>query len=213
MVSAIVPAAGRSRRMGRPKLLLPFGEGTVLGATLSALAGGGARRISVAVRPDDRDLSEWLARAAAGEPLRPEPASGDPPEILVAFNPDAERGMLSSVLAGLAALGAVTGPLLVSPADLPALSPETVAAVLEALTRVEPGAGAGLVVPVHEGRRGHPLGIAPRLVAEIPELDLTVGLRQLLERHPDEVVEVPVDDPGAVRDLDTLGDYEELAGA
>lgn len=230
MALAVVPAAGRSRRMGRPKLLLPFGEGTVLGATLAALAGGGARRIAVVARPDDPRLAEWLAGPAAGELARRlarvgAEAAAERPELVVAFNPDPERGMLSSVLAGLDALaggaapepGGAGGalrpadPLLVCPADLPALLPATVAAVLAALTATGAGTPPGLAVPVHDGRRGHPLAVAPRLVPEIPGLDPAVGLRQLLERRPDEVVEVPVDDPGAVRDLDTPEDYEELA--
>jgi molybdenum cofactor cytidylyltransferase len=85
-----------------------------------------------------------------------------------------------------------------------------VAAVLGALAATGAGTRPGLAVPVHAGRRGHPLAVAPRLVSEIPGLDPAVGLRQLLERRPDEVVEVPVDDPGAVRDLDTPDDYERL---
>jgi len=220
--------------MGRPKLLLPFGEGTVLGATLAALAGGGARRIAVVARPDDPRLAGWLAGPAAEElaaRLRGAGAvaGGELPELVVAVNPDPERGMLTSVLAGLDALGGGSTreggvlrpaePLLVCPADLPALSPGTVAAVLAALAATVPGTGArparlpGLAVPVHAGRRGHPLAVAPRLVPEIPGLDPAVGLRQLLERHPDELAEVPVDDPGCVRDLDTPEDYEDLAGS
>lgn len=235
MALAVVPAAGQARRMGRPKLLLPFGEGTVLGATLAALAGGGARRIAVVTRLDDPRLAGWLAGPAIEEVVERLRERGGGvggaarlPELVVAFNPDPERGMLSSVLAGLDALaGGAAGegdapegaplrpaePLLVCPADLPALAAETVAAVLRGLAAAgaRPGGRRGLAVPVHAGRRGHPLAVAPRLVPEIPGLDPAVGLRQLLERRPEEVAEVPVDDPGCVRDLDTPEDYEELA--
>jgi molybdenum cofactor cytidylyltransferase len=72
--------------------------------------------------------------------------------------------------------------------------------------------GSGLAVPVCAGRRGHPLGIAGGLTAEIPGLDPAVGLRQLLERHPGRLAEVPVADPGCVRDLDTEEDYRRLRG-
>jgi len=123
--------------------------------------------------------------------------------------------MLSSIVIGLEALGGPSGPgsgpsqpLLVCPADLPELAPATVAAVLARLA--DPG--AGLAVPVHAGRRGHPLAIAAGLAAEIPGLDPAVGLRQLLERHPDRLAEVPVADPGCVRDLDTEEDYRRLRG-
>lgn len=208
-VTAIVPAAGASRRMGEPKLLLPFrgpaGGDTVIGSTLTALLEGGAGRACIVTRPDDQDLVDRL-RGRSG--------------VVLAVNPEPERGMLSSILAGLAALG---GPealrergeaLLVSPGDLPALSARTVAAVIAALGGSAGGSekGAGLAVPIHRGRRGHPLAIAPGLAVELPHLDLSVGLRQLLERHRQEVVEVPVDHPGCVRDVDTPEDYRRLKG-
>jgi len=197
MAVAIVPAAGASRRMGRPKALLPFGGTSVLGAVAAALAGGGAGETVVVVGPGDAALD----RHAAGLGLRR------------AVNPDPSRGMLSSVLAGLEALGGGASvarrgaPLLVCPADLPALSAATVRAVLDRLE-----SGAALAVPVHRGRRGHPLGIAARLAPEIEALDPAVGLRQLLDRRRDEVAEVPVDDPGAVDDADTPDDYRRLLG-
>lgn len=197
MTVAIVPAAGASRRMGRPKPLLPFAGTSVLGAVAAALTGGGAGEVVVVLAPDataiDRHATDLGLRRAT--------------------NPDPARGMLSSVLAGLEALGGagaigVDGePLLVCPADLPALTAATVRALLDALAD-----GAGLAVPVHDGRRGHPLAIAALLVPEIETLDPEVGLRQLLRRHSDELVEVAVDDPGAVRDADTEEAYRELLG-
>jgi molybdenum cofactor cytidylyltransferase len=192
---AIVPAAGASRRMGRPKLLLSFGEGTVVGGVVAALRGGGAGEVVLVAAPDDEALAAWVR----GEGLR------------LAVNPHPEEGMLSSIRAGLAAVGgtawlaAAARAILVTPADLPRLSPETVRAVLAALA-----AGVPLAVPVVAGRRGHPLGIAPRLLAEIDRLDLATGLRQLLDRHSAELREIPVDDPGCLHDVDTPADYARL---
>jgi molybdenum cofactor cytidylyltransferase len=207
--------------MGRPKLLLPFaGEaygggagGTVIGATLAALAAGGAGRIAVVTRAGDRPLRAWLRGQAAAEIARRTGQAGQEPELVAVVNPHPERGMLSSIVIGLEALGGPGAgggpePLLVCPADLPELAPATVAAVLDRLAAT----GAGLAVPVHAGRRGHPLAIAAGLAAEIPGLDPAVGLRQLLERHPDRLAEVPAADPGCVRDLDTEEDYRRLRG-
>lgn len=197
-IAAVLPAAGASRRMGRPKLLLPFAGGTVVGATLTALLDGGAERVAVVVATGDEALQAWARRR---------------PGALVAVNPDPARGMLSTVRCGLEALGGATElvrrgtALLVTPADLPALAAATVAAVADALR-----AGAPLAVPLHDGRRGHPLGIAPALLPEVAELDLAVGLRQLLERHAGSVREVAVDDAGCLRDVDTPRDYRRLAG-
>ena len=193
--AAVVPAAGASRRMGRPKPLLAWGERSVVGSVVAALRGGGCGEIALVVAPGDDDLARW----------------GEAAGLAVAENPDPDRGMLSSVLAGLERLGGGRElasrdlPLLVTPADLPVLAPSTVRRVVAALA-----GGARLAVPTHGGRRGHPLGISPELLPELPSLDLEVGLRQLLDRHPGLVLELPVDDPGAVEDVDTPDDYRRL---
>jgi molybdenum cofactor cytidylyltransferase len=191
-VSAVVPAAGRSSRMGRPKLLLPWGESTVVGSLVAALLDGGVEHLCLVTAPGDEALARW----------------GEERSLGVAVNPTPQRGMLSSIQTGVAALAPVEGPLLVTPADLPELSAATVRRLLEALT----AAGSPLAVPLHRGRRGHPLAVAPARVPEIAALDPAVGLRQLLERHAAEVLEVPVDDPGCLRDIDTPEDYRRLTG-
>lgn len=196
MTLAIVPAAGASRRMGRPKLLLPYGKSTIVGSLASALRAGGASPVVIVAASGDTGLQEWARGFGA----------------TVAVNPDPERGMLSSIREGLAALGGAARlagrgeVVLVAPADLPAVRPGTVAELL--WRRV--AAGAPLAVPTFQGQRGHPLAIAPELLAEIGALDLSIGLKQLLERHAEAVLEVPVDDPGAVRDVDTPEDYQKL---
>jgi monofunctional biosynthetic peptidoglycan transglycosylase len=192
----ILPGAGESRRMGRPKLLLPYGETTVVGAVVAALRQAGAAPIVLVTAPDDADLRRWAAEAG----------------VLAAVNPAPARGMLSSIQEGLAALGGAAElaerrrTVLVTPADLPALRGETVAELLRRMA----DRGATLAVPVYRGRRGHPLAIAPDLLTEIDRLDPAVGLRELLDRHRDAVLAVEVDDPGAVSDVDHQEDYENL---
>lgn len=198
--AAIVPAAGASRRMGRPKLLLPYADGTVLGALVGALRVALVSPIVVVASADDTEMRAWCAATVANRGLT------------VALNAAPERGMLSSILEGLAALGGSgrlaggRATLLICPGDLPALRPET---VVELLRRRE-AAGAGLAVPVHRGRRGHPLAVAPALIPEIERLDPCRGLRQLLDLHPGDLLNVEVDDPGCIADLDTPEDYDRL---
>lgn len=178
--------------MGRPKLLLPFGGSTVVGSLVQALRAGGVSEIVLVTAPWDEALRAWAETA----------------RVRIAVNPDPERGMLSSIVEGIAALGGAAElarrgvPLLVAPADLPALSPSTVAAVLRA--------AAPLAVASYRGQRGHPLRISPELIPEIESLDLSIGLRELLDRHPAGVREIEVDDPGAVRDVDTPEEYRSL---
>lgn len=210
---AVLPAAGRSRRMGRAKLLLPFGDGTILEAVVSALSQGGVGEIALVVPPAGHGTPSEADPGGRQDPAAQLAAWGRERGLVVAENPDPERGMLSTIRCGVEALGGAAAlrrqgsALLVTPADLPALGSAAVGAVASALRD-----GAQLAVPVHAGQRGHPLGIAPSLLEELATLDLEVGLRQLLDRHPDAVVEVPVDDPGALRDVDTPEDYRDLAG-
>lgn len=184
--------------MGRPKLLLPFRGGPVVAGVVAALRQAGVEPIVLVTSAERTDVQEW-ARATG---------------LLVTLNPDPERGMLSSIQAGVAALGggdelARRGEvLLVAPADLPALQAATVTELLRRQTT----AGAPLAVPVVAGKRGHPLAIASGLIPEIATLDLDVGLRQLLDRHASGVLEVEVADAGAVEDVDTPRDYERLLG-
>ena len=178
--------------MGRDKLLLPWGETVVVGSVLDALDGGGCHPVVVVVSPSNVVLREWLS--ARGR--------------TTAVNPDPERGMLSTILEGIEALGgagvleSTTDGLLVCPGDHAGLAPATVAAVRGALVDA-----AALAVPILDGRRGHPLGIASELLREVPELDPSIGLRQLVSRHATDLVEIPVADRATVRDLDTPQDY------
>lgn len=189
--AAVVPAAGRSERMGLDKLLLPWRHTVVLGSVIEALEAGGSDRVVVVCAPGNRALRNWLEEA------------GHPPAV----NHQPERGMLSSVLEGIAALGGVDrlaatfAGLLVCPGDHAGLEPSTVASLHAALGR------APLAVPAHGGSRGHPLAIGASLVQEIPHLSAGVGLRELVEHHLEDLEEVPVDDAAVIRDLDTPSDY------
>ncbi len=195
MALAILPAAGASRRMGRPKLLLPFRGKPLVAGVVEALRGGGVDTIVLVTAPDDEELRAW-ARTAG---------------VVVAVNPDPERGMLSSIQEGLSTLGGAAvltergETLLVSPADLPNLDTGTVAILLERMAET----GALLAVPVYRGKRGHPLAIAPALIFEVETLDPNLGLKQLRDRYETELLEVEVEDPGSVKDVDTPEEYEE----
>ncbi|HYX24071.1 MAG TPA: nucleotidyltransferase family protein [Thermoanaerobaculia bacterium] len=194
--AAVLPAAGASRRMGRPKLLLPFRGAPLVAAVVEALRTGGVEAIVLVTAPEDEDLRSWARQAG----------------VTTAVNPAPARGMLSSIQEGIDALGGADAlarrgaVLLVSPADLPRLGPKSVAELLARMAAT----GAPLAVPVHQGRRGHPLALAPALIPEIFTLDPAVGLKQLRDRHAAELLEVAVDDPGVVMDVDTPADYERL---
>ena len=119
MAYALIPAAGRSERMGESKPLMPFGESTILGCLIESLQSGGATRVLVVRSPLDRALGDWCVDH----------------EIEAAINLKPEDGMLSTVQIGIEALGgsdtfaSANLPLLVSPADHPAIQPTTQLAI------------------------------------------------------------------------------------
>jgi molybdenum cofactor cytidylyltransferase len=191
---AIVLAAGRSRRMdGNPKLLLPFGGSTILGCVLDAVSASAVDRAFVV-------LGAWREEI---EPIvRPYPFS-------IVYNPDFDRGMLSSVQAGVRAIpGGAGGVVFIVPGDHPGVTPGVFARLLQ----VRNESGAGLVVPVFGKRGGHPLLVDLRFRAEIGHLDPAVGLRGLLALHPESVRRVPIADEGILLDLDTPADYRKAGG-
>lgn len=191
MTVAILPAAGASRRMGRPKLLLPLNGRPMVAGVVEALRGGGVREIMLVTAPENEDLQTWARQNG----------------VTVAINPDPERGMLSTIQAGIAAAENLEDELLlVSPADLPHLQSETVSNLLQNMIAT----GAPLGLPTFHGKRGHPLAIAPRLIPEIATLDPNIGLKQLRDRHEAELLEVEVEDAGVVQDVDTPEDYERV---
>lgn len=189
--------------MGAQKLLLPFAGTTVVGSLATALGAAGVSPILLVTAPPPAgaELQRWAARAGIAG-------------LITADNPAPEGGMLATIAAGIAALGgastlAARGEvLLISPADLPALRAATVTRLLAAMD----AAGAALAIPTHQGRRGHPLAIAARLIPEIPGLDPAVGLRGLRDRHPASLLELDSEDPGCVSDVDTPEDYRRLGG-
>jgi molybdenum cofactor cytidylyltransferase len=194
---AVVPAAGKSRRMGRPKLLLPLGASTVIARMLSALTRPEVAATIVVVRPDDEPLRAAVAECGA-TPLQPD---APPPEmrqsvehalryIEARFQPRADDGWL------------------LAPADYPLLEPEVITRMIAAW-RHSP---EKIVVPVYCGRRGHPTLFPFRLAAEVFHLPADQGLNSLLRVHATKIVQIDTESPAVVADLDTPEDYARLAG-
>lgn len=187
MIWAVILAAGESRRMGTQKLLLPFGETTVVGAVVGTALASRVDRI-LAVLGADRD-----AVRQGLEPLG----------IDLAVNEDYAKGMLSSVQAGFRALPADAEAAVVMLGDQPFLPTRVVDAVVEAFRR----SGRGIVVPAFQGRRGHPVLVDLKYRDEVLALDPADGLRRLMRAHPEDVFEAEVEDANILRDMDVPEDY------
>jgi CTP:molybdopterin cytidylyltransferase MocA len=185
-LAAAVLAAGASTRMGAlgPKALLLTREGdTFLERAVARCAGVRADPILVVTG----------AHALAA-----------PPPAQVVPNPDWPRGQLSSLQAALRALrDRGHDALLVVLVDHPLVAATTFDHLLEALSG---SPGASLIRPVHGGRRGHPIVVTRALFAELLAAPPDGGARPVFTRHAAHAVDVPVDDPGILADLDTPPD-------
>lgn len=184
-IGAVVPAAGASTRFGSRKLLADVDGAPLLQRTLAALLQAGVDRVILVVR--DGDAFDGVG------------ALGDP-RVTMVGNPDPERGMFSSIQAGLAAISGL-GPVLVIPADMPFVAAATVAAIAG-----RAAVSDDVVIPVHDGRRGHPIALPGRLRAPLLALDPTTTLKMALARLHPAVTLIEVADPGIVRDVDTPAD-------
>ena len=123
-------------------------------------------------------------------------------------NPSAEGEMLTSVREGLRALPGTCAAILVVLGDQPGLTAEVIARLIQAYRAARPG----IVVPTYRGQRGHPLLFDSRYREEILTGYDHVGLRGLLRAHPEAVVEVAVESPGVLEDVDVPEDYRRIAG-
>jgi molybdenum cofactor cytidylyltransferase len=195
MIAAIVPAAGQSTRMGRPKLTLPVaGGGTVIDRVVGALRRGGVDSIVVVgPTPEEPGSAGLFERATfAGASVIPVPRPTEDMRGTVEVGLDfLDRARIDFV------------SVLVAPGDSVGLTPEVVAIVVDRV-KADPGS---IVVPVHGERRGHPLALPADVARSIRELPGGVGINAIRERFADRVVLVEIPEAGAVEDLDTPEDY------
>lgn len=187
MIWAVVLAAGESRRMGTQKLLLPFGEATVVEAVVRTALASSVDRALAVLGADRKAVRAKL----------------EPYGVDFAVNEDFAMGMLSSVQAGFKALPAGAEAAVVMLGDQPFLPARVVDTVINAYRE----GGKGIVVPAFRGRRGHPVLIDLVYRDEVLGLDPAEGLRQLMRAHPDDIFEADVEDANILRDMDVPEDY------
>lgn len=187
MIWAVVLAAGESRRMGQPKLLLPYGDKTIIEKVVRNVASSRADRAVIVLGGNRREIEEKL-RAAAMKRV---------------VNRRYKEGMFSSIRRGLSALPASAGAAVFVLADQPDVPTSVIDLLIEAYRREK----KGIVLPVFRNKRGHPLLIDLKYRGEIETLSPEIGLRGLLRTHPDDILEVRVTCPAVLKDIDDPDDY------
>lgn len=199
-VAGLVLAAGGGTRFGGPKALAVTGEQTWLEIVIETLLAGGCRPVVVVL-----GASAEAARAGVRRPCLPAGPGDEAAEVLWVVNEDWAEGRAGSLQCGLRAIPPAITAVVIHAVDHPEVRPETVAALLAAHAPAVPTSGPGdtadgsVVLPVHRGRRGHPVLLARAVWPEVLALAPDDSLRTVVLRDSTRVRDVEVDDPGIHR--------------
>ncbi len=187
-ISAILTAAGESRRMGRPKPLLPWRGATLIERQIRALLDARVAEVVVV-----------LGHEAASVSARIEGMG-----VRCVVNPDYRAGKTTSIKAGLNAVSADADAIMLLAVDQPRTA-DIIAAVIAA----HDAGGALITSPRYDGHGGHPLIFSASLRHELSRIsEGKQGIREVFQAHRDSVHEFAIDDPMIRLDLNTPDAYE-----
>jgi molybdenum cofactor cytidylyltransferase len=190
VIWAVILAAGESRRMGRPKLVLPYGEGTIIETVVRNALSSRADRTVVVLGANRKEIVEKITGF----------------DVDRVVNARYREGMFTSVQRGLSALPASVRAAVFMLADQPDVPALAVDSLIEAYLRE----GRGIVLPVFRGKRGHPLLIDLKYRRRLETLSPEVGLRGLIMENPGDILEVSVPSAAVLDDIDYPDDYRRV---
>lgn len=193
IITAVLLAAGESRRMGDFKQLLRLGDKTFVEHCVDQLLASGVGEVIVVTGHRESDVQR---------------AIGDR-SVRFAHNAEYRSGMASSIKRGIRAASENARAFLIALVDQPQIQAETIRQLIQAY-EVKP---AGIVIPRYDGRNGHPILLDGRLRDEILNMSLEDGLREVVREHADEVLRIDVSSRTVVDDCDLPEDYQRLLGS
>lgn len=192
IISAIILAAGLSKRMGEAnKLLLDFQNQPMVRTVVSIYMQSLIHEVIVVAGYQH----EAIAQALSGC------------KVTVAVNPDFEQGMASSIGVGVRSAHPSAQGYLIALGDMPMVQPRTIQQVCQVFAQRP---GRSIVVPRYQGRRGHPVLFGCAFNQNLQNLRGDSGARRILVHHSLAVREVAVEDPGIHRDIDSRREYQNL---
>ena len=188
MISAIILAAGESRRMGSFKQLLSYGDKTIVETVVDNLLECKIDELVVVLGHRAEEVREVLK---------------DYP-IKIAVNDDFRLGMLSSVKCGITKVSNKSNAIIDALGDQPFIKKGIVDRVIDEFLSGD----KSIVIPTYERRRGHPVIIDLKYRDEIMNLDDELGLRGLMLDHPDDILHIEMSEGEIIRDMDYPKDYQ-----
>ena len=187
MISAILLAAGESKRMGKLKQLMPLGNSTIVEQTIDNLLNSKVSEVIIVLGYKAEEIKRKLI-------IKP---------VKIALNPVYHQGMSTSIITGLNLVDERARAVMLALADQPFIDSQTINRLIDEFC----DHNQGIVIPTYQSRRGHPVIFAIKYKEELSGLKGDIGGRQIIEHHPDDVLEVAVDSPGINIDIDTTDDY------
>jgi molybdenum cofactor cytidylyltransferase len=184
---AIILAAGESKRMGFPKMLLTFNGLTMIEHVIRNIKMSEVNRTLVVLGANRDEIINLVTKESLQQ----------------CYNENFKSGMLSSVRCGFRNLPDEVQAVLVFQGDQPFIGPAVINSVISAYRT----SGKGIVIPVCGNKRGHPLLVDIRYRSAIDKISDNEGLHWLPRKFSDDVLEVSTDDQGILRDVDTMEDY------
>jgi len=189
MICALVLAAGESKRMGRPKQLLSFGRQTLIETVVENATKAQVDETRVVLGAHKGKIKAKLEKYA----------------VTTIDNPRYKEGMLSSIQEGFLTAPENARALVVILGDQPTVP----SSVIDKLVYAYKKSGKGIVLPVFQKKRGHPILIDTKYRREVAALDPGIGLRALVHGHPEDIEEIAVSTPAILKDIDNPADYLE----
>ena len=188
MLSAILLAAGESKRMGELKQLMPLGKSTLLEQAINNLLNSSVDETIVVVGHRAEEITE----AIAAKPVK------------IMLNHNYRQGMSTSIIAGLILVDPKSQAVMLALGDQPLVASRTINQLIDAFNSHD----KGIAVPTHRGKRGHPIIFDIKYKAELLKMEGDIGGREIIRQHPDDVLEVAVDSESVISDIDTRDDYQ-----
>jgi len=189
-VTALVLAAGSSRRMGAEnKLLLPFKGKPVISHVVDNLKASQVQDILVVTGYEAEKISKMA-------------------ECSVIHNPDHQQGMGTSIVAGVKGISEKTDAVLICLADMPLITSDIIDQVIAGF---DPAAGKTIVVPENDGCTGHPVLFGRDFFKDLKDLKNNRGARDIIHSNAlQHLKKVSIPNSAIFRDLDKPDDYENL---
>ena len=190
MISGILLAAGESRRMGKPKLLLPWKQATIIEEVVDGYLKSTLSELIVVVGENKKSIKEVLQ----AKPVR------------IVENPLYRQGMSTSIRAGVLAASIETEGYCIGLGDQPLITTKVIDLLITSFLKDR----TGIAVLSHQGKRGHPVIFSAAFREALCSLNGDLGGRTLIEQYPSEVRYVEAGSKSIFLDIDTPEDYQKL---